>query len=520
MGPLRSRAFLFTLLIGLLAVTSALAGEKPAKEEEGPKFPEATEEEAVKILEELAKIPAPKHLWEVMRINVVAPADVVKGPLKKGERSTGTARNDPFKRYSLTAEERKELLDELNGLPPEDRKAFIEKTWKELQKRVAKEVASRKKDHMASEGVKPPGMSDEEFEKAYEKAKKEQAAAGAGHKSRFAEAQAFLKARAAAVQAILLFGQKATPFVAEAFEKASLDTGSVLVSVVAGIPDDTRADEAMIAWLDKRPFEGSIQGQKEKFLKVLGRLNPAGLIPALERALTRTSWHNRGAFLRGIFSARNAGTAGEVAKALLRFLNKGDTTNSEIALNFLFYLLPDANVDDDTKAQIIETISGMIWNPRFKNLALHATTALGRSKHEGAVEPLGRLLEHTNARVVLYAIRSLGSLGRMSQEHGREVTRFLDERFPLPFRSEAAKALGYIRSGESVLYLIDVLYEPDLPIDFRTTVQKSLGRICGVELGSAPERWANWWENSRPEWEEKELEKEQAEKERKAREGK
>ncbi|MHC4598265.1 MAG: HEAT repeat domain-containing protein [Planctomycetota bacterium] len=493
------RTFLALFLMGFLALSfvgSGLAGEKPPEEEEGPTYDVATEEEETKILDLLAKIPPPEHLRKDLRIPDEKSRPTKAETPKEEEKVKAALPTDPFVNLELTKDERKKLLEELAKTPMKKRGDYIRKQLKKYADREKKTTSSRD-DDIPSEGVKPRGMKEEDFEEAYEKARAKMDRDAKDQKNRLPEVQAYNKGLAEAKAGLMKFGQKATPFIARALEKADLYSGSVLIEVLSITRDDPRADKDIVAWLDRRPFRVSIQGTQENFLKSLGRKipTPEGLIPALERALMRAHWQNRSAFLRALFSARNPDTVEPIAKALLRFLTKGDRTNNEVALNFLFYLLPDPDVPQEVKGDIIDTVTGMIWNPNYKNLALSATMALGRSGHEDAVEPLGELLEHRNGRVVLYAIRSLGGLGKKSKPVVREITEFLDEDYPTLLRRETAEALGRIRSDDAVWPLIEVLYEPEIPLAFRESVQRALTRICGKNLGRTAERWANWWEH-------------------------
>jgi hypothetical protein len=356
-------------------------------------------------------------------------------------------------------------------------------------------------------------MKEGEFEKAYREARDRMDQKSKDQAGRLKEIHAYKKGLAEARAGLRKLGQKATPYLAKALGKADFHTGSILIEILSTIHDDPRADVDIVTWLDRRPFRRAFQGTQENFLKVLGRKTPTpeGLVPALERAMLRSHWQSRSAFLRALFGARNRKTVEPIAKALLRFLSKGDHTNNEVALNFLFYLLPDREVTPETKWEIIDTVTGMIWNPTYKNLALSATMALGRSGQEQAGKPLAELRDHRNGRVVLYAPRSLGMLGKKSRPVTREIVKFLKDKYPEPLRRETAEALARLRSEKAVWPLIDVLDEVDLPVVLQDSVRRALVQTCRKNLGASAQRWADWWENEQEDFEEDPPEKEEDE---------
>jgi len=471
--------FSLAMLTGLVVVAffgaTATAGE-PA--EQGPRYAEATQEETVEIRGLLASIPVPRHLQEDLGVQE-------SGPSKAGGAKKGDVREtDPLEELTETEEERKELEEKLAKMSEGEKEKFLA----DLRKKKRRPLD----DTTASEGVRPPGMSDEEFRRHYDSEKERVARERTTKEGRKTEIQDFFRRRAEAVAALKAFGEKAVPLVAEAFRTADLETGSVLVDIASASPRDPRTHEDILKWIEKRPFRSFIKN--EGFFSRIGRMRIPGVIPVLEEALARASGRNRGALLRGLYAAKTPENASKIAGALQRFIDRGDRPNNEVALNFLVLLLGDRNLGEGGQLEIISKISKMAWEPAFKNLTPQIASALGRCGHKGAVEPLVELLDHRDGRVVLTAVKALGFHGPRAKAAADAVARFLDRNAPGALRTASAETLGKIRNVGAVWPLIDVLNEEETTLRFRLVVVRALKRITGKDLGNDGLRWTSWWE--------------------------
>ncbi|MHC5036957.1 MAG: HEAT repeat domain-containing protein [Planctomycetota bacterium] len=464
----------------------ALAGEEEG-EEGASKYETPSASEARKITEYLARIPVPQPLRKDLGIE-----DPKTGPAKKAP----TFEEDPAYHLSQDENERKTIRENLAKMKPKERAEFLKKKKKELEKKLRDRARKRQlsSEDFASEGTGPPGMTPEEFRKHYDKAREKLEKESRAAEDRAGAVREFFTQRREAVLALKAYGQKTTPFLAAALQKADLDTGRILVDIAATIPDDPRAHPATLAWLERLRFQKPLRD--ERFLSQLGKMEIPGIIPALETALYRTRGLNRGAFLRGLFAARSPNQIAESSFALLRFLEKGDRDNKELVLNLLSSRLADKRVPDGTKLQIINTAAEIAQHPDFRNVAVSLTLALGRSGHAAAVQPLIRFLDHDDPRVCQYAIRGLGLLGPKALAAGRTIVKFLDTGKPENLKQEAVETLGRIGDESAVWALIDLLYEEDSPLIRRQSVVRALQRITksGKGFGANAMRWANWWE--------------------------